>query len=438
MAITIIGAGLSGSEAAWAAANLGVEVNLFEMRPSKMTPAHKTDKFAELVCSNSLGGESDANAKGLLQAEMLAAKSLIMQAAHKSRLPAGGALAVEREEFSKIITTKLKNHPNITIHEKEISEIPAGTVVLASGPLSSEDLSESIKQLVGMEFLSFYDAAAPIISYESINMDIAYKKGRYNQAADYINIPFNKKQYYDWYHALTKARKHSPHDWEKLEFFEACMPIEEIARRGIDTPRFGPLKPVGLEHPQTDEKYYAVAQLRQEDKNGQMWSLVGFQTGLKWGEQKEIVRLMPGLENAEIIRYGVMHRNTYLNAPKLLSKYLSLKEHNNIFVAGVLSGTEGYLESAATGWLAGSNAARQELGLEAIVPPEKSMLGGLVRFLATANAKNFQPMNANWGLVPSIPKQKDMSKKQRRQIAYKTGLDNFLEWLEPLQNKIDS
>ncbi len=432
MAITIIGAGLSGSEAAWAAANLGVKVNLYEMRPKKMTPAHKTDKFAELVCSNSLGGESDANAKGLLQAEMLAAKSLIMQAAHSSRLPAGGALAVEREEFSRIITEALKNHPNINIHHEELTEIPNTITVLASGPLSSESLSESINKLVGMEFLSFYDAAAPIISFESINMDIAFKKGRYNQNADYINIPFDKKQYYDWYHALTKARKHSPHDWEKLEFFEGCMPIEEIARRGIDTPRFGPLKPVGLEHPQTDRKFYAVAQLRQEDKNAQMWSLVGFQTGLKWADQKEIVQMMPGLENAEIIRYGVMHRNTYLNAPKLLSDKLNLKEQANVFVAGVLAGTEGYLESAATGWLAGSNAARQELALPLIVPPKESMLGGLVRFLATANSKNFQPMNANWGLVPSIPKKTAIKKKERRQIAYKLGLDSFVDWLEPI------
>ena len=433
MAINIIGAGLAGSEAAWAAAELGVEVNLFEMRPQKTTPAHKSDKFAELVCSNSLGGESQTNAKGLLQAEMSTANSLIMQAAQSSRLPAGGALAVERESFSKIITKALKNHPKITIYNEEVKKIPEGINVLASGPLSSPAFATAIKELVGLEFLSFYDAAAPIISYESINMDIAFKKGRYNQNADYINIPFNKKQYYDWYHALTKARKHSPHDWEKLEFFEGCMPIEELARRGIDTPRFGPLKPVGLEHPQSDKRFYAVAQLRQEDKDGRMWSLVGFQTGLKWGEQKEIVRMMPGLENAEIIRYGVMHRNTYLNAPKLISEYLNLKEYKNIFVAGVLAGTEGYLESAATGWLAGSNAARQDLGLNPIVPPAKSMLGGLVRFLATANAKNFQPMNANWGLVPSIPKQKGMQKKERRQIAYKTGLESFLDWLEHIQ-----
>lgn len=433
MAITIIGAGLSGSEAAWAAANLGIKVNLYEMRPQKMTPAHKSDKFAELVCSNSLGGESDTNAKGLLQAEMLAAKSLVMQAAHQSRLPAGGALAVEREEFSSIITQALKNHPNITIHPSELTKIPTTTTVLASGPLSSEGLSESIKELVGMKFLSFYDAAAPIISFESINMNIAFKKGRYNQRADYINIPFNKKQYYDWYHALTKARKHSPHAWEKLEFFEGCMPIEEIARRGIDTPRFGPLKPVGLEHPETDERFYAVAQLRQEDRASQMWSIVGFQTGLKWGDQKEIVRMMPGLENAEIIRYGVMHRNTYLNAPKLLSNKLNLKENSHIFVAGVLAGTEGYLESAATGWLAGTNAARQELGLEEIAPPKESMLGGLVHFLETASSKNFQPMNANWGLVPSIPKKIAMQKKERRQIAYQTGLDSFKNWLEQIR-----
>ncbi len=429
--ITVIGAGMAGSDAALAAAKLGVHVDLFEMRPKKMTPAHHTDKFAELVCSNSFGGEGENNAKGLLQAEMLAAGGLIMTSAHQHRIPAGGALAVDREAFGDKVTNTLRSHANITVHNEEVSSLPDGIVVIASGPLTSDALAEAIRKTVGMDFLGFYDAAAPVIAADSIDMNIAYRKGRYGQEADYLNIPFNKAQYETWFNALTTARQHTPHDWEKLEFFEGCMPIEEIARRGIDTPRFGPMKPVGLEHPETGERFYAVAQLRQEDVRAQMWSLVGFQTGLKWPDQKALIQLMPGLENAEIVRYGVMHRNTYLNAPKLLNATLNLREHPRLFVAGVLAGTEGYLESSATGWLAGTNAARQVLGLDLVTPPEDSMLGGLVRFLATANADNFQPMNANWSLVPAIPKQKNVGKSERRTQMYQRGLAAFKGWLEP-------
>lgn len=430
--LTVIGAGMAGSDAALAAARLGVHVNLFEMRPKKMTPAHHTDKFAELVCSNSFGGEGQSNAKGLLQAEMLAAGGLIMTSAHQARVPAGGALAVDREKFGALVTDTLKGHPNITVHNKELTELPGGIVVIASGPLTSDALAEDIRRTVGMDFLGFYDAAAPVIDVDSIDMSVAYRKGRYGQAADYLNLPFDKEQYDRWYEALAQARQHVPHDWEKLEFFEGCMPIEEMARRGYDTPRFGPMKPVGLEHPQTGERFYAVAQLRQEDVRGQMWSLVGFQTGLKWGDQKEVLRLMPGLEHAEVIRYGVMHRNTYLNAPKLLHPELNLREQPRLFTAGVLAGTEGYLESSATGWLAGTNAARQALGLDLILPPETSMLGGLTRFLATANPDNFQPMNANWGLVPTLSKQRGEGKKDRRIRTYKRGLEEFRGWLEQL------
>jgi methylenetetrahydrofolate--tRNA-(uracil-5-)-methyltransferase len=430
--LTVIGAGMAGSDAALAAANLGVQVDLFEMRPKKMTPAHHTDKFAELVCSNSFGGEGDNNAKGLLQAEMLVAGGLVMTSAHATRVPAGGALAVDRAAFGEKVTTTLRNHPNISVHNEELESIPEGIVVIASGPLTSDALAQDICKTVGMDFLGFYDAAAPVIAADSIDMTIAYRKGRYGQEADYLNIPFNREQYESWFNALTAARQHTPHDWEKLEFFEGCMPIEEIARRGVDTPRFGPMKPVGLEHPETGEKFYAVAQLRQEDVRGQMWSLVGFQTGLKWPDQKSLIQLMPGLQNAEIVRYGVMHRNTYLNAPKLLNTTLNLREHPQLFVAGVLAGTEGYLESSATGWLAGTNAARQVLGLDLITPPEDAMLGGLVRFLSTANADNFQPMNANWSLVPAIPKQKNVGKSERRTQMYQRGLRAFKGWLEPL------
>ena len=424
---------MAGSDAALAAARAGVDVDLYEMRPRKSTPAHHTDRFAEMVCSNSFGGEGETNAKGLLQAEMLAAGGIVMTAAHDARIPAGGALAVDRDAFGDRVTRTLTEHPRITVHREELTEIPEGVVVLASGPLTSDAFADAIRTRVGMDFLGFYDAAAPVIDVDSIDMDIAFRKGRYDQAADYLNLPFTKEQYDVFFEALAAARKHVPHDWEKLEFFEGCMPIEEIARRGYDTPRFGPLKPVGLEHPATGERFFAVAQLRQEDVRGQMWSLVGFQTGLKWGDQKTVLQTIPGLAEVEVVRYGVMHRNTYLNAPRLLEPTLAMRVHPDLFVAGVLAGTEGYLESSATGWLAGHNAARRALGRDLLLPPEESMLGGLTRFLATANPDNFQPMNANWGLVPNVPKKAPdgsrRRKRDRRIAMYRRGLDAFSDWL---------
>ncbi len=432
--ITVIGAGLSGSEAALAAARAGVLVDLYEMRPSKMTPAHRSGNFAELVCSNSLGGEGDTNAKGLLQAEMREVGSLIMEAAQVARVPAGGALAVSREEFSQHVTAQIRSHPKITVHDTELSRVPEGIVVLASGPLTSDALAQDLQRFTEGEHLAFYDAAAPVISFESINMDIAYRKGRYDQEADYINCPMDKEQYAAWYQAVSDARAHTPHDWEKLEFFEGCMPIEEIARRGVETPRFGPMKPKGLHNPATDREPWAVVQLRQEDAAGQMWSMVGFQTGLKWPDQKLMVQTIPGLENAEIVRYGVMHRNTYLCAPKVLTATLQMRSDPRVLVAGVLAGTEGYLESAATGWLAGTNAARLALGQEPIVPPPSSMLGGLVRYLESANPKNFQPMNTNWALVPEftpinpLGSRKKLGKREKRPLMFARGLEAFKAW----------
>lgn len=421
---------MAGSDAALAAARAGVAVDLHEMRPQRMTPAHKTEGFAEMVCSNSFGGEAASNAKGLLQAEMLAASGVVMTAASNNRVPAGGAVAVDRDLMSQQVTREVTSHPLITVHRGELTEIPEGIVVLATGPLTSDALAEAIRKRIGGDFLGFYDAAAPVIEADSINMDIAFRRGRYGQSADYINLPFTKEQYDRWYERLTEARSHTPHDWENLEFFEGCIPIEELGRRGYDTPRFGPLKPVGLEHPETGEQFFAVAQLRQEDKAGRMYSIVGFQTGLKWGDQKELVQLMPGLEKAVVVRYGVMHRNTYLNAPALLGPDLQFREHPGLYAAGVLAGTEGYLESSATGWLAGLNAARQALGLAAVIPPEQSMLGGLVRYLSSANSDNFQPMNANWGLVPSVAKQRGVGRKERREATYEQGLKAFTAWLE--------
>ncbi|MFN3266690.1 MAG: methylenetetrahydrofolate--tRNA-(uracil(54)-C(5))-methyltransferase (FADH(2)-oxidizing) TrmFO [Deinococcales bacterium] len=442
--ITVIGAGLAGAQAALSAAKLGVQVKLFEMRPTRMTPAHKSHNASELVCSNSLGGEGETNAKGLLQAEMRLANASVMHAADANRLPAGAALAVDREGFSAFITAQLQEHPHIVLYRQELVRVPdEGIVVLASGPLTSDALAEDIlARFAGNERLSFYDAAAPVLEFEGINTEIVYRAGRYGQEADYLNCPFNKEEYLRFYARLEEARSHTPHDWEKLEFFEGCMPIEEIARRGIDTPRFGPLKPKGLPDPRTKREPYAVAQLRQEDAAGQLWSIVGFQTGLKWGDQKEVVRLIPGLEHAEIARYGVMHRNTYLCAPKLLLPTLQFKAHPRLFTAGVLAGTEGYLESAATGWLAGMNAARLALGLEPAVPPPTTMLGGLVQFLATAESKNFQPMNTNWALVPELAQtdkplelqnKKKLGKREKRPVLFARGLRDFGAWLETLK-----
>ncbi len=431
--VNVIGAGLAGSEAALAAARLGVQVRLFEMRPATMTPAHRSDRFAELVCSNSLGGEGESNAKGLLQAEMRAVGSAIMRAAATSRLPAGNALAVEREAFSADVTSAVRAHPLIEVVPGEVTALPDGLTVVASGPLTGEALANDLARVTGSERLSFYDAAAPVLEFSGIDMDVAFRAGRYDQSADYINCPMNKEEYLRFHAALEAARSHTPHDWEHLEFFEGCMPIEEIARRGVDTPRFGPMSPKGLDDPRTGRWPYAVVQLRQEDAAGQMWSLVGFQTGLKWGDQKAVLALIPGLENAEIVRYGVMHRNTYLNAPTVLTHDLRLKARPDTLVAGVLAGTEGYLESAATGWLAGTNAARLALGGAPVTPPAESMLGGLVRFLASANPKGFQPMNANWALVPELPLpegKKKLGKREKRPLLFRRGLDAFMAWAE--------
>ncbi|MCP2013012.1 methylenetetrahydrofolate--tRNA-(uracil-5-)-methyltransferase [Deinococcus sp. HSC-46F16] len=434
--ITVVGAGLAGSEAALAAARLGVRVRLHEMRPVKMTPAHRTGNFAELVCSTSLGGEGEMQAKGLLQAELRSVGGAIVGAADQSRVPAGNALAVDRDEFSARVTGAVREHPLIEVVPGEVEAVPDGIAVIATGPLTSDALAADLMRLTGSERLSFYDAAAPVIAFESINLDVAWRAGRYEQSADYINCPLTKEEYLRFFGALEQARAHTPHDWEKLEFFEGCMPIEEIARRGVDTPRFGPMSPKGLDDPRTGRWPYAVAQLRQEDREGRMWSLVGFQTGLKWGDQKAVVQLIPGLENAEIVRYGVMHRNTYLNAPEVLDSTLQLRADGQKFVAGVLAGTEGYLESAATGWLAGTNAARLALGLAPLTPPAESMLGGLTRYLASANPKGFQPMNVNWALVPELPapepgpsgKVRKLGKREKRPPMFRRGLAAFMAW----------
>jgi methylenetetrahydrofolate--tRNA-(uracil-5-)-methyltransferase len=428
--VNVVGGGLAGSEAAWTLLRMGVPVRLFEMRPKRMTPAHATDRFAEIVCSNSLGGEGETQAKGLLQAEMRLLGSLVMEAAEVARVPAGGALAVDREVFSGFITERLQAHPLLEVVREEVREIPEGLTVLATGPLTSEALAEALKRRFGDHFLAYYDAASPIVLYESLDLSKCFRAGRYDQSADYLNCPMTEEEYRRFYEALVAAERHTPHEWENLQYLEACVPVEELGRRGYQTLLYGPMKPVGLKDPRTGKEPFAVVQLRQKDKEGRMWSLVGFQTGLKWPEQKRLIQMIPGLENAEIVRYGVMHRNTYLNAPRLLRETLEFKEAEGLFAAGVLAGVEGYLESAATGFLAGLNAARRALGLEPLVPPEASMLGGLVRFLATANPENFQPMNANWGLVPPV---EGRGKKEKRQAMYRRGLEAFAQWLSALK-----
>ena len=428
--MNVVGGGLAGSEAAWTLLRMGVPVRLFEMRPKRMTPAHATDRFAEIVCSNSLGGEGETQAKGLLQAEMRVLGSLVMEAAEAARVPAGGALAVDRELFCQRITERLLAHPLLEVVREEVKEIPQGIAILATGPLTAEALAEALKRRFGDHFLSYYDAASPIVLYESIDLSKCFRAGRYDQSADYLNCPMTEEEYRRFYEALVAAERHTPHEWENLQYFEACVPVEELGRRGYQTLLYGPMKPVGLKDPRTGKEPFAVVQLRQEDKEGRMWSLVGFQTGLKWPEQKRLIQMIPGLENAEIVRYGVMHRNTYLNAPRLLRETLEFKEAEGLFAAGVLAGVEGYLESAATGFLAGLNAGRRALGLEPLVPPEASMLGGLVRFLATANPENFQPMNANWGLVPPV---EGRGKKEKRQAMYRRGLTAFSGWLSALK-----
>ncbi|MEZ0349065.1 MAG: methylenetetrahydrofolate--tRNA-(uracil(54)-C(5))-methyltransferase (FADH(2)-oxidizing) TrmFO [Thermus sp.] len=428
--VNVVGGGLAGSEAAWTLARLGVPVRLYEMRPKRMTPAHATGHLAEIVCSNSLGGEGTANAKGLLQAEMRLAGSLVMEAALRARVPAGGALAVDREEFSGYITERLSRHPRVEVVREEVGEIPEGITILATGPLTSEALAEALRRRFGDHFLSYYDAASPIVLYESIDLGKCFRAGRYGQSADYLNCPMTEEEYRRFYEALVAAERHVPHEWENLQFFEACVPVEELAQRGYQTLLFGPLKPVGLKDPRTGKEPFAVVQLRQEDKAGRLWSLVGFQTGLKWPEQKRLIQMIPGLENAEIVRYGVMHRNTYLNAPRLLRETLEFQGAEGLFAAGVLAGVEGYLESAATGFLAGLNAARRALGLSPVAPPEESLLGGLVRYLATANPEGFQPMYANWGLVP--PVEGRMGKREKREVMYQRGLSAFARWLQAL------
>lgn len=415
--VIVIGAGLAGSESAWQLAKRGVNVDLYEMRPKKMTPAHKTQNFAELVCSNSLRANNITNAVGLLKEEMRRLDSLIIKCADATQVPAGGALAVDRNKFSEMITETIKNHPNINVIEEEITQIPKGDipVVVATGPLTSDALSQDIRTYTKQEGLYFYDAAAPIIEKDSIDMNKVYLKSRYDKGeAAYLNCPMTKDEFFNFYNALITAEAAPLKEFEKEIYFEGCMPFEEMAKRGEKTLLFGPMKPVGLEDPKTDKRPYAVVQLRQDNSEGTLYNIVGFQTHLKWGEQKRIINLIPGLENANIVRYGVMHRNTYLNSPQLLEKTYKLKEEKNIYFAGQMTGVEGYVESAASGIVAALNALYNQEDKQIIFPTE-TMIGAMANYIVDNTSKNFQPMNANFGIIKPLPERiKDKKEKYER------------------------
>ena len=415
--VIVIGAGLAGSEAAWQLAKRGVNVDLYEMRPKKMTPAHKTQNFAELVCSNSLRANNITNAVGLLKEEMRRLDSLIIRCADATQVPAGGALAVDRDKFSEMITETIKNHPNINVIEEEITQIPKGDipVVVATGPLTSDALSQDIRTYTKQEGLYFYDAAAPIIEKDSIDMNKVYLKSRYDKGeAAYLNCPMTKDEFFNFYNALITAEAAPLKEFEKEIYFEGCMPFEEMAKRGEKTLLFGPMKPVGLEDPKTDKRPYAVVQLRQDNSEGTLYNIVGFQTHLKWGEQKRIINMIPGLENANIVRYGVMHRNTYLNSPQLLEKTYKLKEEKNIYFAGQMTGVEGYVESAASGIVAALNALYNQEDKQIIFPTE-TMIGAMANYIVDNTSKNFQPMNANFGIIKPLPERiKDKKEKYER------------------------
>ncbi len=430
MTVTIIGAGLAGCEAAYQAARLGADVVLYEMKPKKMTPAHSYKGFAELVCSNSLRSADITSGVGLLKEELSRMGSLIMETAKATSVPAGGAMAVDRTAFSDYITEKIRTNPRIRIVEEEVTEIPEdGITVIATGPLTSDGLADKIAELVGGKQLSFFDAAAPIVDFSTIDMDKAFFASRYGKGTpDYINCPMNKEEYTAFYEALITAEEAHLHDFEKgekLKVFEGCMPVEVMARRGEDTLRFGPMKPVGISRPGTEEKYYAVVQLRKENREGTMYNLVGFQTHLTFPEQRRVFRMIPGLENAAFLRYGVMHRNTFLHSPMLLRADYSMRERENLFFAGQMTGVEGYVESAASGFVAGIAAARRGLGAGVTLFPNTTMIGAMARYVSEGGTAAFQPMNANFGIIPNPPEKIRGGKKIRYAFYAQRALDEI-------------
>jgi len=425
--VTVIGGGLAGVEAANQLAKRGIKVTLYEMKPVKYSPAHKNENLAELVCSNSLKAERVGSAAGLLKEEMRRFGSVCLEAADKAKVPAGGALAVDRDIFSSLITESILSNENITVVREEVTEIPEGIVIIAAGPLVSDSLAEKIGELLGGNFLTFYDAAAPIVTADSIDMENAFSQSRYDRGGedDYINCPMNKEEYEAFYEAIINAESAELHSFDKKkDVYEGCMPIEVLASRGKDTMRYGPLKPVGLQNPKTGHRPWSNLQLRKENAEGTMYNLVGFQTNLKFPEQKRVFSMFPALKNAEFVRYGVMHRNTFINSPALLNDDFSLRKDNRIYFAGQISGVEGYMESAASGILAGYNAAQKISGEEKLVLPEITMMGALTKYISDETVKNFQPMGAAFGIVPPL-EEKIRDKKERYEALSKRSLEYF-------------
>lgn len=436
MEVKVIGAGLAGSEAALQLAKRGIKVKLYEMRPKKSTGAHVTEKFAEFVCSNSLGAADCSNASGLLKKEMQILGGELINIAFENSVPAGGALAIDREGFSQKVTDLINSNENIEVIREEITEIPDGIVIMASGPLTSEPLANSIKNFTQSEHLHFFDAIAPIVEVDSIDFEKAFYASRYDKGeASYINCPMNKEEYAKFYDILINAPKIELKEFEKgAKFFESCLPIEVLASRGVDTLRFGPMKPVGLIDKRTGIENYAVVQLRQDNSAKTLYNLVGFQTNLKWGAQKELLHSIPGLENANIVRYGVMHRNTFINSPRLLNATLQTRKRPTLFFAGQITGTEGYTESIASGLLAGINAARYVNGEKLIELPKETILGALTHYISDEEHTKFQPINSNWGLVPPIelPKKERKNKKLKAEIISARSIETLTKLVNSL------
>ncbi len=436
--VNVIGAGLAGSEAAWQLAERGIPVHLYEMRPKKYSPAHHTDGFGELVCSNSLRANNIENAVGLLKEELRRCNSLIMRAADATQVPAGGALAVDREKFSAHITETIKNHPLIEIIYDEVTNVPEDEItIIATGPLTEGAMADYVKQATSQDDLYFYDAAAPIVTAESINYEKAFWASRYDKGdADYLNCPMTEEEYNQFYNALTRAelietKEFEKDKFEKEKFFEGCMPIEAMASRGRQTLLFGPMKPVGLvDHRREGEEFYAVVQLRKDNLEGTLFNIVGFQTRMKWGEQKRVLQMIPGLENAEIVRYGVMHRNTFVNAPISLESTNRIKSKENVFLAGQITGVEGYVESTASGLVAGINAARMHQQQELVRFPLTTAIGGLMNYIVTADSKHFQPMNVNFSLIPGLEGKKIRNKKEKNGLIAQRALEHLDAFIE--------
>ena len=434
MQVTVIGAGLAGCEAAWQLAQRGIAVTLHEMKPEKRTPAHHADSFAELCCSNSLRSDQIENAVGLLKEELRRLDSLILACADATRVEAGGALAVDREGFSNLVTEKIRSHPNITVVPGEVTAIPEGNVIIASGPLTSDALAAAIAEKIGDgHTLNFFDAAAPLVTFESVDMESAFFASRYDKGtADYINCPMTEEEYDAFWTELCAAQEAEVHGFEDKHVFEGCMPVEVMARRGEDTLRFGPLKPRGLPDPKTGKEPYAVVQLRRDNADGSIYNLVGFQTHLKWPEQRRVFSMIPGLEHAEFHRYGVMHRNSFLDSPRLLDADYHFRGQDGLYFAGQMTGVEGYMESAASGILAGKNLARQLQGKPPLILPRETMMGALAAYISSAPTENFQPMGANMGILPDLPER--IRGKQEKYQAYAdrgmAALEQYLQTAE--------